>query len=321
MSEIDRFFQLLSSLPGKSYDRELDFIRDVIPTLAEILGYSEAETFYELAAGRYRADVVLTNSIDSTPWVVIELKRKQARNLGDWAYQIKNYLSAFGSRTGVVLSTEVLILVHEGQTVTFSLRDLTPHEAAHILQSISRATQPAPASGISHHESEIANLIEAAETAADNEKKGKSLEALARALIRSVPSLACKYANLQTRSSEIDIVVEYDSLRGRIQLLEESGRYILVECKNWNKPAGVAPVRDFMGKLDKCKIRLGVLFSKNGVTGVDSGADALREIQSRFDRDGVYVLVFSLEDVRRIENGKDFINKLDQKADALRFDM
>jgi hypothetical protein len=63
-----------------------------------------------------------------------------------------------------------------------------------------------------------------------------------------------------------------------------------------------------------------VIFSKNGVTGVDSGADALREIQSLFDRDGVFVLVFSLEDIRDIEDGDDFVTALDRKADSLRFD-
>jgi len=132
--------------------------------------------------------------------------------------------------------------------------------------------------------------------------------------------LKCKYYNLQTRSSEIDIVIEYDCSKGYIPLFEEQGRFSLIECKNWSKPVGVSPVRDFMGKLDKCKARLGVIFSKNGVTGVDAGADALREIQSRFDRDGVFVLVFFLEDIRNIEDGNAFVTALDRKADSLRFD-
>ena len=80
------------------------------------------------------------------------------------------------------------------------------------------------------------------------------------------------------------------------------------------------PVRDFIGKLDKCQCRLGIIFSKNGVTGVDSGADALREIQSKFDRDGLYLLVFSLEDLRDINGAAEFLDAIDVKADTLRFD-
>lgn len=75
-----------------------------------------------------------------------------------------------------------------------------------------------------------------------------------------------------------------------------------------------------MGKLDKCKTRIGVIFARNGVTGVDSGEDALREIQSRFDRDAMFVVVFSLEELRSINDGRDFVAALDRKADTLRFD-
>jgi hypothetical protein len=79
---------------------------------------------------------------------------------------------------------------------------------------------------------------------------------------------------------------------GLVHNVDELGRYCLVECKNWSKPAGLSTVRDFLGKLDRCKTRLGIIFSGNGITGVDTGVDALREIHSRFDRDGVYVIVF-----------------------------
>lgn len=116
-------------------------------------------------------------------------------------------------------------------------------------------------------------------------------------------------------------MIEYDHSKGELPLFEELGRYCLIECKNWSKPVGVGSVRDFMGKLDKCKIKLGIIFSKNGVTGVNSGADALREIQSRFDRDGLYILVFSLDEIKEIKDGMSFYKAIDSKADRLRFDV
>lgn len=219
-----------------------------------------------------------------------------------------------------MVSPEILILITRDEAKHFDLHTLTPEQAEEILRTLERSAQPSsrPNKALTH--GMLVNLIESVEKAATNDEKGKSLESLAQFLFNSISSLRCKYSNLQTRSSEIDLVIEYDRTKEALPLFDELGRYCLVECKNWSKPVGVGPVRDFMGKLDKCKTRLGVIFSKNGVTGVDSGADALREIQSRFDRDGLFLLVFSLEDLKSITDGKAFSEALDRKADSLRFD-
>ncbi|WP_169517192.1 restriction endonuclease [Azohydromonas australica] len=299
----------------------MDFTRQVVPEFVSCLGYSEAETFYEFSADRYRADVVLSESVSAVPWIVLEIKRGKPYNVGDWAYQVTRYLEALRCHTGLVLAPNLLILVHQGDVKRYVLRELSHRQTEDLFKIISRHSQSVTPVNKNFETSAFVKLIEAVECAENNDEKGESLERLAQALISSAPPLACKYVNLQTRSSEIDIVVEYNNSKDRVPLLDELGRFFLVECKNWSKPVGVAPVRDFMGKLDKCKVRIGVLFSKNGVTGVDSGVDALREIQSRFDRDGVYVLVFSLEDVRHLANGADFLRALDKKADNLRFDM
>ena len=321
MSPSDLLLQFLASLPEKSYEHELDFTRDAVPKLVHYLGYSEAETFYDFSIGKHRADVALSNSIDSAPWILVELKRKKSHNLADWVYQLNRNLDALNCQTGFVLSTEILLLSKDRRTTRYQLKEITHQQVENILSVISRASQPDPMPSPTTRERGLAALIDAVEQASSNDEKGRSLELLARTLFDSTPMLGCKYSNLQTRSSEVDIVVEYNFSLGRIPLFDELGRFALVECKNWSKPVGVAPVRDFMGKLDKCKVSLGIIFSKNGVTGIDSGADALREIQSRFDRNGTYILIFSLDDARRISNGKDFLALLDEKSDALRFDM
>jgi hypothetical protein len=321
MSRDQALEELLRSLPGQSFKNDLDMVRDIIPRLAAILGYDESETFYEYGGGaRLRADVVLSRSIDAPPWIVIELKRGRSANPADWAYQLRSYLDAFGSRIGLVLSPEILIFVSDEGVRRIELKSITSEQVGEISQALRRSSQPEPVTAESLAHTRLIELIERVESASTNEEKGRSLEALSKFLFNSVASLHCKYANLRTRSSEIDLVIEYNPAPRRIPLFEELGRYCLVECKNWSKPVGVGPVRDFMGKLDKCKARLGVVFSRNGVTGVDSGVDALREIQSRFDRDGVFLLVFSLDDLRSISDGRAFLAALDRKADALRFD-
>jgi hypothetical protein len=311
---------LLHSLTDSNFQNELDFTQKIVPQFVALLGYGEAETFYDVKMEWNRLDVVLASSITSRPWIIIEVKKDRPKNIGEWAYQLKRYLIASGSPIGVVLSTDLLLLVVDGEEKRFDLRSINMEQVREIFQILARFVQKPSIDDITSVHGKLVELIESVENASNNEKKGKALENLAQLLFDTVPSLKCKYKNLQTRSSEIDLVIEYDRSKGQIALFEELGRYCLIECKNWSKPVGVVPVRDFMGKLDKCKTRLGIIFAKNGVTGVDSGADALREIQSRFDRDGVYLLVFSLQDLKSIKSGRDFEIALDLKADNLRFD-
>jgi len=320
MSKEESLLALLKSLPEQSFDSEFEFTRRLIPQLTRLLGYGESETFFEYGTSRYRADVVLSSSIDSRPWIVIELKNRKILNVADWAYQVRRYLEFFDCPMGVVISPDLLILVSPGQSKRFDLRSLNARQSLEIFQRLERSAQPSPPVSPATTARTLVDLIENVENSTTNDKKGRALESLAQFLFDSVPSLHCKYKNLNTRSSEIDLVIEYKPSKGAIPLFDELGRYCLIECKNWSKPVGVGPVRDFMGKLDKCKVKFGIILSKNGVTGADSGVDALREIQSRYDRDGVYVLVFSLEELKGISNSKEFCDALDFKADGLRFD-
>ena len=311
----------LRDIPNQQFDREVDFIQRVLPRLMDIFGYAENETFYDLAKGPLRADAVLSDSIEARPWVVVEVKSGKMPNTAQWTKQLGRYLQEFNCRRGLLISPDLLVLLVDYRSEQFDLKNLNAEESEKIFKAIERSAQRQTSPAAVPQHSPFVDLIEAVEKAQTNADKGKSLEDLARFLFESVAPLKCKYSNLQTRSSEIDIVLEYDRSIGHVPLFDELGQFSLIECKNWSKPVGVGPVRDFMGKLDKCRARLGVIFSKNGVTGVDAGADALREIQSCFDRNGVFVLVFSLEDIRGIESGHAFLASLDRKADSLRFDV
>jgi hypothetical protein len=318
-SSAQSLLDLLRELSEGEFERELDLAETIVPRLATVLGYQNAETFYEYGSSRPFADVVFSKSVDSTPWLVVELKRKRAPNIADGIFQIRRLLTTFNCPLGVLLSPGLLVIVSADGKKHFDLKSISHGQALEIFHSLRRESQPATSTTPARY-TELAELIERVESAQTNDEKGKTLEALACFLLDGVTSLRCKYKNLRTRSSEIDLVVEYDRSLGQISFFEDFGRYCLVECKNWSKPVGVGSVRDFLGKLDKCKVRLGIIFSKNGVTGVDAGADALREIQSRYDRDGVCLLVFSLEEVRDIKDGKDFFTSLDRKIDSVRFD-
>jgi len=153
-----------------------------------------------------------------------------------------------------------------------------------------------------------------------NDEKKKSFEGLAKLLFDGISFLSCKYTDLRTASGEIDIVVQYHGWK-KLTVFDEFGRYFLVECKNWKSSVGAKQVRDFIGKLQKAKLRLGVLFARNGISGAHGGADALREIHAAFDAHRLYILVISEEDLKAIEHGTNFYLILDRKIDNLRFDL
>ena len=317
----DALHRLFEQLPQKKFKFEGELMASITPMLVSALGYAEDETFFDYGRRNHRADFVVSKSIESKPWIIFEIKNSRTRDISPWIEQLQGYLSAFDAKKGVVISPETLVVICRGFVKKFKLNSLTRAETLEILESLERSEEEA----LEAHEESVTNqltsLIERAEAATTNDAKGKSLEALAQYLFTSISSLTCKYANLHTRSSEIDIILEYNSSKGSLPLFEELGRYCFVECKNWSQPVGAKHIRDFIGKLEKCRVKLGIVFAKNGVTGTNSGLDALREISSAYDRNGPIVLVFSLEDLRSISDGEKFSEALDIRYDRLRFDV
>ena len=100
----EELLELLKGLPQRSFDHELDFTREIVPGFVRLLGYAETETFYEYPAGRWRADVVLSRSVESSPWAVIEIKRQKPKSVGEYIYQLKRNLQALHCELGVVIS-------------------------------------------------------------------------------------------------------------------------------------------------------------------------------------------------------------------------
>lgn len=317
----EKLCRLLREIPISSKLDEFEFIKSFIPEFVSALGYADSETLYEYSIGALRVDVVLAPGVGDKPWLVIDVKSGAANVTKQAVRQLRSYMVALGSRLGVTISRSQ-IAIYEGEDVTLlNLSELNEIGSNGLLDRLARWMQYEHKDKSKSNREIIVELIEEVEKASTNQSKGRSLEKLAALLLNNIPSLICKYKNLNTRSSEIDLVVEYIGSKREIPLFEELGRYCLIECKNWSSPVGVAPVRDFLGKLRKSKTQLGIMFAKNGVTGEGTGLDALREIQSAYDRDGTFLLVFSLAEVKQLEDGTDLVVLLDQKSDSLRFDL
>jgi hypothetical protein len=342
----NRLHRLLSNLPHTSFPNEVTFLSTTVPEFISILGYDKSQLFFEadiwFGSIRKRVDCLVASSLGSRPWLVIETKLKQKgihRLPLDWVRQLQAYQAVIQCEYAVLLSPELLVISQLQAPNSFEIKDywlarLNEVQAKAIQSLLARPEQlpteslpfPSPPSTIIDTErykidiSIYAPLLEAVFKAESNNEKKKSLEKLAKYLFETIPFLSCKYIDLRTRSSEIDIIVEF---RGadRLTIFDEYGRYFLIECKNWKESVGAAQVRDFIGKLRKSRTKLGVILAKNGISGERNGAEAVLEIHTAFHTDGVYVLVISEEDLRAVERGDNFYDILDKKIDNLRFDI
>jgi hypothetical protein len=338
--------EFLSSLPNISYQNATTFLTKVIPELASILGYDESQLFFDVdltwGQGDFlRADAVIAANRTDRPWLLIDAKLipGDAKHIyPSWIQQIQVDKVISDSQFAVLLTPYFLAILQSPTPREFllrqySLKDLSLEQASEIYQLLARPatlpgelSRPAPSNQIIDTDTfkinlgQYSQLLEHVFLAETNDEKKKSLETLAKSLFESIPFLICKHSNLRTASSEIDLVIQYCG-SNLLTIFDEFGRHLLVECKNWKSSVGAAQVRDFLVKIQKSRVKLGIIFAKNGISGEHGGANALREIHAAFDAHGIYLLVVSEEDLRAIERGANFYEILDEKIDRIRFDL
>ena len=333
-------YELLREIPSKVFENEIGFVIDTFPKLGQILGYPDDSLMFEhrLDIGsREIADAVIINPKNFKPWLLIEAKGPRFRfgkMKANAEEQMERYIKVASPENAIMLSPFYLWMYRDGVKTEFNLEELTQEQADNIFERLScpsdwplqEAERPSSNDDstidfeyFSISRRELNEKIEFVDSASTNKEKGQSLEELSDLLFSSINGVTTKYNNLLGSSNEIDLVLEYKRSSFN-PVFDEFGRYSLVECKNWAVPVGAKFVRDFESKLDKTKIKLGFLVSKNGVTGANGGADALREIHSAFDRSGTYIVVITRDDILTISSGEDFYSIIDNKIDRIRFD-
>lgn len=338
---IERLQKFFRSLDNFDQHFEHDFIIHAFPRLIELLGYSDTDLLFEQRTGTSGStqrvgiiDGLIREPISGKAWMVLEAKggryRFENKNLRDRAeVQMDSYIQSVQPHYSLMLSPRVLWLYTENGKTTFDLKNITKKEVKFIYETLKVPTnwgvgkthvEPITI-GLSDSE-ELKNLAESlksVEEAETNNEKGRSLEELASKLFSSIDGFSVKYNNLRTASSEVDIVIEYDRNQYN-KVFDEYGRYFLAECKNWDDPVDSKTVRDFQVKVTKTRTKLGFLIAKNGITGKDNSVNALREIYSSFDRDGICIVVLTIEDIKSVISGTDISTLIDEKIDRVRFD-
>lgn len=341
MSEIG-LYNLLAQLPKTDFPNERSFVTATLPIFFEILGYEKSNVFFEalllsrkegVASRPVRADAIVATDRITGPWILVEAKRPHQPLRSEWETQLEAYREIASPEYAILFSPLFLVIYHNDSRRLYDLRNLTKSQASEIFSSLKKP-HSLPSAAASKLPSQIQPIwhdtfqIDSVEyfkrwqSVVSVKKKaemGKALEDLAALLFEGMPFLTVKYRNLQTSTSEIDLVVQNNGWNRRT-IFDEFGRYSLVECKNWSAKIGAKHIRDFVGKLNKTQTKLGFFFARNGITGTRNGTDALREIHASFDSEGIYVIVLSEEDFIAIQNGSSFYDILDNRIDGLRFD-
>lgn len=139
--------------------------------------------------------------------------------------------------------------------------------------------------------------------------KGKLWESVAEYVINNIHGLKVVGRRVRTAYQEIDLSVANQSLSDDLWQL---GAYILVECKNWNKKADLAVIRN-MAYISMMKGNsTALLFSANGVT-----SDAEKEI-ARLSAENIFILVITKDDLYELYSSEDCLNMLINKWQNIR---
>jgi hypothetical protein len=151
-------------------------------------------------------------------------------------------------------------------------------------------------------------LVRRAWQARTRAAKGQALECLMEYLLSCVVGLEVQATDFRGPAEEIDLVVWNDRQEGVFASWEP---VFFVECKNWSSPVGVADVVVFIDKLRRVGLKNGLLVARNGLTG-DARKDACLLLREAL-RDGIRIIVFTLDELRTVRDMPDFLSKCREK--------
>ena len=160
-----------------------------------------------------------------------------------------------------------------------------------------------------------------------NSLKGKSLEELAAYLLKMSGDLFVVKQNIRTTTNEIDqIFIPTQRAKTLIAnvIIDKHYELFLGECKNYNKSVDVTYVGKFCSLLLTNQIKFGLLFSYHGISGSRwSNASGLIKkfyLHKEKDEDRYCIIDFSRDDFIAVDNGENFLQIVENKLMALRFD-
>jgi hypothetical protein len=150
------------------------------------------------------------------------------------------------------------------------------------------------------------------------DRSGQVLEHLAEYLMSAMPGCRTKRRQ-RSGSTDYDLVCSMEGFD--VDFRSELGRYFVCECKDWSSPADFTVMAKFCRVLDSTKSKFGVLFSREGISGVNDSAFAAREQLKVFQDRGIVIVVVDRNDLVAVASRANLIQLLREKYEAVRLDL
>ncbi|MGO9963559.1 MAG: restriction endonuclease [Acidimicrobiales bacterium] len=152
-----------------------------------------------------------------------------------------------------------------------------------------------------------ASLLEAVDAAIGSVEKGKTLEELLAYLLESIPGSTELRRNVinEFGTEEIDLIFLHQPCPDGLWFLSA---LILVECKNWSRPVDSRATSYFADGIRSRGCDTGILVAANDVSGTTAQPSGGRFVAATYlMRDGVKVLVVTLEELHQITTIAEFV--------------
>lgn len=134
------------------------------------------------------------------------------------------------------------------------------------------------------------------------------------------------HENIRNSTNEIDQLVDFN-FKGKLfesflPVNRKNSRFLISECKNYNKTIGVTWVGKLYSLTCTNSSRFGFLFSYHGMAargGWDSAIGLTKKLFLQKERldERVSIIDFNIEDFRMIAEGHNFLYLIKSKIDAL----
>lgn len=146
---------------------------------------------------------------------------------------------------------------------------------------------------------------------ATTKDQGDKLEQLVSLLWQACENVFTLIGSRSTQVGQIDGIVEIEST----DLITRGwGQHIVYECKNWNSRPGLPEVAVLLFKMLLVDAYVGIMFSPEGITEPKGPyLNAKGVITFAYWRLKRVILHFDQRDLKRIHDGENFIEMLNEK--------
>lgn len=150
----------------------------------------------------------------------------------------------------------------------------------------------------------ISAFIADAEAAPTADAKGKRFEDLAAYLFEQIRCPIRRNLVTPLGSQQVDLAVAHLGALGPVP------NFFLVECKFWEKPVDSAAVGYFLKTCEDRRVALGVIISREGITGDPGDATAAHSLAFASHCRGTNLIVLREGDLLGLRSDSDFIDML-----------